>query len=146
MRPSDPEHSLNAPAHEARAPRSELPDDTSRTEIGTVSTEFEPGTGRRMTTVVVIAAGFLVLGFLAVGIFVTYGVYDGFGDVFARAAAVPKLHRMMSPIDGVAGIQRQVEHHRGRAFDCVASRIAERAREDNRRERVPVTGSAETEA
>src|ERR1700726_3396579 len=69
MRPSDPEHSLNAPAHEARAPRSELPDDTSRTEIGTVSTEFEPGTGRRMTTVVVIAAGFLVLGFLAVGIF-----------------------------------------------------------------------------
>ncbi len=44
-----------------------------------------------------------LLAFLAVGIFVTYGVYDGFGDVFARAAAVPKLHRMMTPLDGVAG-------------------------------------------
>jgi Na+/proline symporter/signal transduction histidine kinase len=44
-----------------------------------------------------------LLAFLAVGIFVTYGVYDGFGDVFARAAAVPKLHRMMTPLEGVAG-------------------------------------------
>src|SRR5260370_16535218 len=69
MQPPDPEHSVNAAIHQGRAPREELPDDTSRAEIGAVSTEFEPGTGRRMTTGVVIAVGFLVLGLLAVGIF-----------------------------------------------------------------------------
>jgi Na+/proline symporter/signal transduction histidine kinase len=44
-----------------------------------------------------------LLAFLAVGIFITYGIYDGFGDVFRRAAAVPKLNAMMIPLDGVAG-------------------------------------------
>src|SRR6266849_1756427 len=44
-----------------------------------------------------------LLAFLAVGIFVTFGIYDGFGDVFARAAAVPKLRSMMTPLEGVAG-------------------------------------------
>ena len=29
--------------------------------------------------------------FLAVGIFVTYGIYDGFGDLFGRALALPEL-------------------------------------------------------
>ena len=28
-----------------------------------------------------------LLAFLAVGVFVTFGMYDGFGDLFARAAA-----------------------------------------------------------
>ena len=28
-----------------------------------------------------------LVAFLAVGVFVTYGIYDGFGDIFARAAA-----------------------------------------------------------
>ena len=28
-----------------------------------------------------------LLAFLAVGLFVTFGMYDGFGDIFARAAA-----------------------------------------------------------
>src|SRR6202171_4030108 len=69
MQPPDPEHNVNAPIHQERAHRDELPDDTSRAESGAVSTEFEPGTGRRMTTGVVIVAGFLLLGFLAVGIF-----------------------------------------------------------------------------
>ena len=32
-----------------------------------------------------------LIAFLAVGAFVTYGVYDGFGDIFSRAAVVPKL-------------------------------------------------------
>ena len=68
MQPPDPEHDVNAPIHPERAPRAELPDDTSRAESGAVSTEFEPGTGRRMTTGVIIAAGFLLLGFLMVGI------------------------------------------------------------------------------
>src|ERR1051325_4405834 len=44
-----------------------------------------------------------LLAFLAVGAFVTFGIYDGFGDVFARAAAVPKLRAMLAPLGGVAG-------------------------------------------
>jgi len=44
-----------------------------------------------------------LLAFLAVGVFVTFGIYDGFGDVFARAAAQPKLHAMLTPLGGVAG-------------------------------------------
>jgi Na+/proline symporter/nitrogen-specific signal transduction histidine kinase len=44
-----------------------------------------------------------LLAFLAVGVFVTFGIYNGFGDLFARAAAVPKLRAMMAPLDGVAG-------------------------------------------
>lgn len=44
-----------------------------------------------------------LLAFLAVGAFITFGIYDGFGDVFARAAAVPKLRAMMTPLEGVAG-------------------------------------------
>ena len=32
-----------------------------------------------------------LLAFLAVGVYVTFGLYDGFGDVFARAAADPAL-------------------------------------------------------
>jgi Na+/proline symporter/signal transduction histidine kinase len=44
-----------------------------------------------------------LLAFLAVGVFVTYGIYDGFGDVFARAAAEPKLAPLLTPLEGVAG-------------------------------------------
>ena len=44
-----------------------------------------------------------LLAFLAVGVFVTFGIYNGFGDLFARAAAEPKLHAMMTPLEGVAG-------------------------------------------
>jgi len=44
-----------------------------------------------------------LLAFLAVGIFVTFGIYDGFGDLFARAAAEPSLRAMMTPLEGVAG-------------------------------------------
>jgi Na+/proline symporter/nitrogen-specific signal transduction histidine kinase len=44
-----------------------------------------------------------LLAFLAVGVFVTFFIYDGFGDLFARASAVPKLRAMMTPLDGVAG-------------------------------------------
>ena len=38
-----------------------------------------------------------LVAFLAVGVFVTYGMYDGFGDVFARAAARPDLQALMAP-------------------------------------------------
>ena len=41
--------------------------------------------------------------FLAVGLFVTYGVHSGFADVFTRAAADPKMAPMLTPFDGVGG-------------------------------------------
>jgi Na+/proline symporter/nitrogen-specific signal transduction histidine kinase len=44
-----------------------------------------------------------LLAFLAVGIFVTFVLYDGVGDLFGRASAVPKLQAMMTPLEGVAG-------------------------------------------
>jgi Na+/proline symporter/nitrogen-specific signal transduction histidine kinase len=44
-----------------------------------------------------------LLAFLAVGVFVTFGLYHGFGDLFARAAAEPKLAAMLTPLEGVAG-------------------------------------------
>jgi len=44
-----------------------------------------------------------LLAFLAVGVFVTFGIYHGAGDIFARAAEDPKLLAMMTPIEGVAG-------------------------------------------
>jgi len=44
-----------------------------------------------------------LLAFLAVGVFVTFGIYNGFGDLFDRAAADPKLAPMMTPLEGVAG-------------------------------------------
>src|SRR3954451_15654717 len=43
-----------------------------------------------------------LLAFLAVGVFVTFGMYHGFGDLFARAAAEPRLGAMMTPLEGIA--------------------------------------------
>src|SRR5213079_72597 len=43
-----------------------------------------------------------LLAFVAAGVFVTFGIYDGFGDVFSRAAAQPKRAAMMTPLSGVA--------------------------------------------
>jgi Na+/proline symporter/nitrogen-specific signal transduction histidine kinase len=37
-----------------------------------------------------------LLAFLLVGVFVTFGMFDGFGDLFGRAAAVPELNKLMS--------------------------------------------------
>jgi Na+/proline symporter/nitrogen-specific signal transduction histidine kinase len=44
-----------------------------------------------------------LLAFLAVGVFVTFGVYHGLGDLFSRVAADPQLAPMLTPIEGVAG-------------------------------------------
>jgi Na+/proline symporter/nitrogen-specific signal transduction histidine kinase len=44
-----------------------------------------------------------LLAFIAVGAFVTWGIYDGFGDVFARAAAVPRIAQLLTPLEVVAG-------------------------------------------
>jgi Na+/proline symporter/nitrogen-specific signal transduction histidine kinase len=37
-----------------------------------------------------------LIAFLAVGIFVTYGIYDGFADIFKKAAAVPELQKALT--------------------------------------------------
>jgi Na+/proline symporter/nitrogen-specific signal transduction histidine kinase len=44
-----------------------------------------------------------LLAFLAVGLFVTFGIYDGFGDVFSRAASDGALRPLLTPLEGVAG-------------------------------------------
>jgi Na+/proline symporter/nitrogen-specific signal transduction histidine kinase len=44
-----------------------------------------------------------LLAFLAVGVFVTFFMYNGFGDLFERATREPKLYDMMTPLEGVAG-------------------------------------------
>jgi Na+/proline symporter/nitrogen-specific signal transduction histidine kinase len=44
-----------------------------------------------------------LLAFVAVGAFVTFGIYNGFADIFARAAAAPKLAPLLTPLEGVAG-------------------------------------------
>ncbi|NJR41848.1 MAG: hypothetical protein HC767_03500 [Akkermansiaceae bacterium] len=43
-----------------------------------------------------------LVAFLSVGLFVTFGVYSGFSDIFARAEASPELKRLFT-INGVAG-------------------------------------------
>ncbi|HEX4893657.1 MAG TPA: ATP-binding protein [Hyphomicrobiaceae bacterium] len=40
--------------------------------------------------------------FIAVGLFVTFGVFNGFGDIFAQAEADPRLQRLFT-IDSVSG-------------------------------------------
>lgn len=37
-----------------------------------------------------------LVAFLAVGIFVTFGLYNGFGDIFQRATAVPEMAQLMT--------------------------------------------------
>ncbi len=40
-----------------------------------------------------------LLAFVAVGVFVTFGIYNGFGDIFDRAEAVPRLKALMTVAD-----------------------------------------------
>ena len=44
-----------------------------------------------------------LVAFLAVGLFVTFGMYDGFGDLFGRAAQRPDLAALMAPLGTAAG-------------------------------------------
>lgn len=41
--------------------------------------------------------------FLAIGLFVTYGMYGGFADLFGRAAQDARLARLLAPLEGPAG-------------------------------------------
>ncbi len=66
MQPHDPQRpSPPLPSSGPEAPES-LPDDVSRTEQGAVPTGFEPGTGRRVKKVVIVAAAVLLMGFVVV--------------------------------------------------------------------------------
>jgi Na+/proline symporter/nitrogen-specific signal transduction histidine kinase len=44
-----------------------------------------------------------LLAFLAVGVFVTYGIYHGLADLFARAATHERLADLFAPFGGAAG-------------------------------------------
>jgi len=44
-----------------------------------------------------------LLSFVAVGVFVTYGLFEGFGDIFTRAHALPQLDRLLTTTDTAAG-------------------------------------------
>lgn len=36
-----------------------------------------------------------LLAFIAIGVFVTFGMYDGFTDIFTRASEIPQLHALL---------------------------------------------------
>ena len=44
-----------------------------------------------------------LVAFLAVGVFVTFVLYDGFGDIFRRAAADPQMTRLLAPFGSGSG-------------------------------------------
>src|SRR6187402_460495 len=44
-----------------------------------------------------------LVAFLAVGLYVTFGMYNGFGDLFGRAAQRPDLAVLMAPLGTTAG-------------------------------------------
>ncbi len=44
-----------------------------------------------------------LVAFLAVGIFITYGVYGGLADIFARASSHARLAALFAPLGGAAG-------------------------------------------
>ncbi|MCL4688642.1 MAG: sensor histidine kinase [Burkholderiales bacterium] len=44
-----------------------------------------------------------LIAFVAVGVYVAFFMYDGLGDIFARAAGRPDLEVLMAPLGGAAG-------------------------------------------
>jgi RND family efflux transporter MFP subunit len=61
MQPHDPEHSAAQPPLSADPSHSQYPDEVSREEHDQVSTNFDPETGRRTKSAVIIAGAFLLL-------------------------------------------------------------------------------------
>ncbi len=49
-----------------------------------------------MVTAIAFESLVKLFAFVAVGAFVTFGLYDGFGDIFERAHRVPELERLMT--------------------------------------------------
>ncbi|HSF48758.1 MAG TPA: sensor histidine kinase [Burkholderiales bacterium] len=56
-----------------------------------------------MVTAIAFESIVKLLAFLAVGVFVTFGMYSGFGELFARAAADPKIAPLLTPLGGTGG-------------------------------------------
>src|SRR4051812_50227714 len=44
-----------------------------------------------------------LLAFVAVGVFVTFGIYNRWGDLFARPPAAPQLRAIRTPLEGGGG-------------------------------------------
>jgi RND family efflux transporter MFP subunit len=93
MQPPDPEHSPPSSRQNASRPE-ELPDDISRTEDDSVSTQFDQDTGRRLKRGALIAAAVLVVGFIIVGIV-------RFFDERAVAKAGERAYATPPPVDVV---------------------------------------------
>jgi hypothetical protein len=49
-----------------------------------------------------------LVAFIAVGLYVTFGLFDGFGDIFGRAAARVDLAGLMSPLQGEGALANWV--------------------------------------
>ncbi len=88
MQPPDSEYSPPPSSRESASRREELPDDISRTEHPSVSTQFDQDTGRRLKRGALIAAVVLVIGFIAVGI-VRFFHERGVANAGERAFAAP---------------------------------------------------------
>ncbi len=55
-----------------------------------------------MVTAIVFESLVKLVAFLSVGVFVTFGLFDGPGDIFTQASQVPELRRLMS-MEGIPG-------------------------------------------
>ena len=76
-----------------------------------------------------------LVAFLAVGVFVTFGMYDGPATSSRRAAAHPKLAPLLTPLGGAAGQLRELglAHLPVHARDHVpAAAVPDRGRRERR--------------
>jgi Na+/proline symporter/nitrogen-specific signal transduction histidine kinase len=56
-----------------------------------------------MVAAIALESGVKLVAFIAVGVFVTYGLYDGFGDIFEHVASHPELRHLTSAIPSGQG-------------------------------------------
>ena len=56
-----------------------------------------------MVAAIALESGVKLVAFMAVGVFVTYGIFDGFGDIFEHVIADPGMSRLMTAIPSGQG-------------------------------------------
>jgi Na+/proline symporter len=56
-----------------------------------------------MVAAIALESGVKLVAFLAVGVYVTYGMYEGFGDIFEHIDASPELQRLATAIPSGKG-------------------------------------------
>ena len=56
-----------------------------------------------MVAAIALESGVKLVAFMAIGVYVTYGIYDGFGDIFEHVVADPELRRLTSAIPSGQG-------------------------------------------